>query len=115
MTGLILTFCIGKGITDQDRNILCNQELLLGFFKSAAPFLRHGPSNITLNPKRKHSDNETDDAEEMVDPNDDVEGISDDESGAAATRTASRSARGTILVTLKDKPPYTLWCVLSNS
>lgn len=50
-----------------------------------------------------------------MDPNDDVEGIPEDESDAAATQAASRSARGTILVTLKDKPPYNLWCVLSNS
>ncbi|KAH9043698.1 hypothetical protein EDB85DRAFT_1911769 [Lactarius pseudohatsudake] len=33
----------GKGITDQDRNILSNQVLILGFLRSAAKFLVSGP------------------------------------------------------------------------
>ncbi|KAH9049493.1 hypothetical protein EDB84DRAFT_1453049 [Lactarius hengduanensis] len=33
----------GNGITDQDRNILSNQVLILGFLRSAAKFLVSGP------------------------------------------------------------------------
>jgi 25S rRNA (uracil2634-N3)-methyltransferase len=104
-----LLLYVGKGITDQDRNILSNQGLLLGFFKSAAPFLRHGPSNDARNRKIKHSDNEDDNIDEMVDIEGDIDGVSEDENGAPVTQAESHPIRGTILVTLRDKPPYTLW------
>lgn len=41
---------VGKGIKDQDRNILCNQELLLGFFVQAAKVLssERGKIYVTL-------------------------------------------------------------------
>lgn len=55
----------GKAISDQDRNILSNQRLVLDFFRCAPHFLAHGHD--------------------------------------------SDGARGTVLVTLRNVPPYTLW------
>ncbi|WWC91895.1 uncharacterized protein L201_006844 [Kwoniella dendrophila CBS 6074] len=48
---------VGAGITDQDRNILTNQHMLLGFFKSVEPYLTDGPSEgiIPVNSKGKNT------------------------------------------------------------
>jgi len=87
----------GKGITDQDRNILSNQVLVLGFLRSAAKFLVCGPiPRIQPSRKRKRSSNDDDN------DNDD-----DDDQIA---QTAGR-ARGTILITLRNVSPYTEWNV----
>ncbi|WVF67280.1 hypothetical protein IAT40_002029 [Kwoniella sp. CBS 6097] len=37
---------VGAGITDQDRNILSNQTMLLRFFRSVEPLLTDGPSSF---------------------------------------------------------------------
>jgi 25S rRNA (uracil2634-N3)-methyltransferase len=41
---------VGLGIKDQDRNILANQQLILGFLHSAIPLLKHplGEIHITV-------------------------------------------------------------------
>ncbi|KAJ3482957.1 hypothetical protein NLI96_g6632 [Meripilus lineatus] len=85
----------GKGITDQDRNILSNQVLLLGFLQSASNLLNLGPKpNATRSKKKKArgSDDEDD---------------SGTDNGEGMSQTAS--SRGTILITLRNVPPYTLW------
>lgn len=87
----------GKGITDQDRNILSNQVLLLGFLQSASNLLNLGPKpNATRSKKKKArgSDDEDD---------------SGTDNGEGMSQTAS--SRGTILITLRNVPPYTLWFV----
>ena len=55
---IIFKFSKGSGITDQDRNILVNQKLLLGFLRSVAPFLKTGamPANSETKKKRKRDD-----------------------------------------------------------
>ncbi|KIP11754.1 hypothetical protein PHLGIDRAFT_63176 [Phlebiopsis gigantea 11061_1 CR5-6] len=84
----------GKGISDQDRNILSNQMLLLGFLRSAAHLLAKGavPSAQPSRKKREAG-------------NSDREDISADE----AEGSQSAQTRGTILVTLRNVTPYTLW------
>ena len=85
----------GKGITDQDRNILSNQVLILSFLRSAANFLVYGPvPRLQPSRKRKRSSNDDDD-----DNNDD-----DDQ-----TAQTAGPPRGTILVTLRNVSPYTEW------
>ncbi|KAJ7687372.1 hypothetical protein B0H17DRAFT_1160459 [Mycena rosella] len=84
----------GKGITDQDRNILSNQLLVLGFLRSAAGVLATGP-------RRKRpadDDDEEEDVNQNVDPED--EDI-----------TQIVACRGTILITLRNVAPYTQWDV----
>ncbi|EJC98661.1 uncharacterized protein FOMMEDRAFT_143085 [Fomitiporia mediterranea MF3/22] len=104
----------GKGITDQDRNILSNQMILLGFLKSVAPFLAAGriPS-VHARRKKKlrdndESGNDSDDVDNQGD-NEDAISINDvvlDEPPGIADRT---STRGTVLITLRNVPPYTEW------
>jgi 25S rRNA (uracil2634-N3)-methyltransferase len=87
----------GKGITDQDRNILSNQVLILGFLRSAARFLVRGPEpQVQPSRKRKRP------------PNDDHDGYTDEDNDQVVS-TDGR-ARGTILITLRNVPPYTEWC-----
>lgn len=84
----------GKGIADQDRNILSNQVLLLGFLRSAAHLLKRGPvPSLTLRKKKRSEDSDQED------------GNSADE----AESSGPAETRGTILVTLRNVAPYTLW------
>jgi len=85
------------GITDQDRNILSNQVLILGFLRSAAKFLACGPVP-QLQPSRKRKRSSNDDDED------------NDEDDDQETQAAGR-ARGTILITLRNVPPYIEWDV----
>jgi len=85
---------IGKGITDQDRNILSNQVLLLGFLRSAAKFLTAGSVPSMQAKRQKMSSNDEDEEADASDH---------DLSDIAAV------SRGSILVTLRNVPPYTLW------
>ncbi|OCH88746.1 hypothetical protein OBBRIDRAFT_64695 [Obba rivulosa] len=87
----------GKGITDQDRNILSNQVLILGFLRSAANVLATGPMpSIHTSRKRKRDPDDEDE---------DMDGASDDDTPA----TSSVKSRGTVLITLRNVPPYTFW------
>ncbi|KAI0639914.1 hypothetical protein C8Q77DRAFT_1205326 [Trametes polyzona] len=88
----------GKGITDQDRNILSNQLLLLGFLRSAAPFLASGPIPV-VNKARKRKRN----------PDDDDSGEDEAEYAGTEGPDTSRKNRGTVLITLRNVAPYTLW------
>ncbi|KAK0246443.1 hypothetical protein EDD85DRAFT_917993 [Armillaria nabsnona] len=72
----------GKSITDQDRNILSNQVLIMNFLRAAASLLKIGPI-----PSVTEEDVEETDEDKSVDT----------------------GARGTILITLRNVPPYTLW------
>ncbi|KAJ7269349.1 hypothetical protein B0H12DRAFT_33722 [Mycena haematopus] len=95
-----ITHFTGKGITDQDRNILSNQLLILGFLRSAAGFLENGPvPEIFSSKKRKRPDD--DDAEE----DEDRKNLEDD------NIVRPVASRGTILVTLRNVVPYTQWDV----
>lgn len=84
---------VGKGIADQDRNILENQKVLLAFLAAVPPFLEQGPLPT---PRRKEKQRRGEDEDE--DDDDDMHDM-------------PRKTRGTVLVTLRDAPPYTLWCV----
>ncbi|KIM70098.1 hypothetical protein SCLCIDRAFT_12698 [Scleroderma citrinum Foug A] len=93
----------GKGITDQDRNILSNQQLILDF-------LRSSPSCLTLglvpSVHRKRPHNMPDDDDEK-----DMDIIPDLDAEDSLPSTALGSGRGTILITLRNVPPYTTWDV----
>ncbi|KII93935.1 hypothetical protein PLICRDRAFT_36153 [Plicaturopsis crispa FD-325 SS-3] len=91
----------GKGITDQDRNILSNQVLILGFLRSAAKHLTLGPEPSVIPRKRKRKADD-DEEEELPDAEVDQNGFLDG-SGEPI------KARGTVLITLRNVSPYTLW------
>ena len=87
---------LGKGITDQDRNILSNQILILGFLRSAAKYLVRGPTP-QLQSSRKRNRHSSSDDDECMDSDSD--------------QAIDGRARGTILITLRNVPPYTEWSV----
>ena len=95
----------GKGIADQDRNILSNQTLILGFLRSAAGYLVTGPVPQAMRSSKRKKKVSSDD-EDMEDEDRDE---SDDEDTAAPEVTRTR---GTILITLRNVSPYTEWSVL---
>ncbi|KDQ63097.1 hypothetical protein JAAARDRAFT_119297 [Jaapia argillacea MUCL 33604] len=90
----------GKGITDQDRNIRSNQLIILDFLRSAAHILSSGPiPSFTPSRKNKGKQKSGDDSDDDHDDSENLVQSSDSQSGT----------RGTILVTLRNVPPYTLW------
>ncbi|KAG8990426.1 hypothetical protein FRB90_001760 [Tulasnella sp. 427] len=123
----------GAGITDQDRNILTNQRLLLGFLRSVALALSKGVLPKELLPKkpRTDSDDENDDTPSTsisaaqgddgmesdgpeLSDEDEFTGVppaSDpaDEAPVNPFQYPPPPRQGMILVTLRDCVPYTLW------
>lgn len=123
----------GAGITDQDRNVLTNQRLLLSFLRSVAPILSKGVPPKELLPKkpRTDSDDEEDeppastwisaklDGDDSMDENessddDEFTGVppasdSDDAGPIKPFQFPPPARQGIILVTLRDSVPYTLW------
>ncbi|TDL20889.1 hypothetical protein BD410DRAFT_771940 [Rickenella mellea] len=93
----------GKGITDQDRNILSNQMLLLDFFRSVSGYLTDGPVPAVHKKKVKRT-SQSDDEEDAQ--GSDVEDEGQESSQLGRGRAA---CRGTVLVTLRNVPPYTEW------
>lgn len=101
-----LHYGVGKGITDQDRNILSNQILILGFLRSASRFLAEGPVPSYTNQRKKKPTSDDDDDEDEVEQNETaIEG------GESLPPPSAPCSRGTILITLRNVPPYTLWYV----
>ncbi|KLO09267.1 hypothetical protein SCHPADRAFT_573956 [Schizopora paradoxa] len=99
----------GKGITDQDRNILSNQLLLLGFLRSVGGFLVQGPiPKLAGSKSRKGKDNASESEDE---PQSDYDDMFDDEMAVerSSSQRSKSSSRGTVLVTLRNVPPYTEW------
>ena len=97
------SFCqSGKGITDQNRNILSNQTLILEFLRSAAKMLQRGLIPSVTGPSKKKE--EEGDSDEESDMNLHSEPSDMDEQGSPSTR-------GTVLITLRNVIPYTLWQV----
>ncbi|KIK02117.1 hypothetical protein K443DRAFT_677882 [Laccaria amethystina LaAM-08-1] len=102
----------GKGITDQDRNILSNQMLVLGFLRSAAKMLTLGaaPSLASGKKKKRTEDDEEEDEDEgMAAPADET--AQDSEEFAFFVPDQSIPTRGTVLITLRNVLPYTQWDV----
>ncbi|KIK81882.1 hypothetical protein PAXRUDRAFT_832551 [Paxillus rubicundulus Ve08.2h10] len=95
----------GKGITDQDRNILCNQRLILDFLRSVPHCITLGPMP-TIHPSRKRRKQDDDD-DELDATGSDME----TSSIFAATNGGVSSGRGTVLITLRNVSPYSAWDV----
>ena len=85
---------VGKGIADQDRNILSNQLLILGFLRSVAGFLVRGPPPTLVSLKKKGKAREEED---------DTDSDSDQEIEASGQAGPSR---GSVVITLRNVPPY---------
>jgi hypothetical protein len=97
----------GKGITDQDRNILSNQMLILGFLRSVVNCLVEGPVPTPDLPRKRKKpvDDDDDDDDEVV-----IDNASDEDMGASTSST-THCTRGKVLITLRNVPPYSIWRV----
>ncbi|KAI0095252.1 hypothetical protein BDY19DRAFT_916961 [Irpex rosettiformis] len=87
----------GKSISDQDRNIMSNQLMLLGFLNSARCVLKTGPVPVAQTRRKPKV------------PRDDSDGVDQDSASEAEGESQMSDSRGTILITLRNVPPYTLW------
>ncbi|KIJ53657.1 hypothetical protein M422DRAFT_154933 [Sphaerobolus stellatus SS14] len=86
----------GKGISDQDRNVFTNQILVLDFLKAVAPLLEDGViATMAARSRRKKKKGDDDD--------------DSDYDGIDLTENSQIKERGTVMITLKNAPPYTLW------
>ena len=72
--------------------------LILGFLRSAAKFLKKGSVPSITGKKRRKATEDDDD--------DDIQSDMEDEKVTA-------SSRGTVLITLRNVPPYTSWYTYS--
>jgi 25S rRNA (uracil2634-N3)-methyltransferase len=86
---------------------LSNQLLLLGFLQSAAKVLRIGPiPSVTGSARKKvKEDSDTDNGSNNED---DVENPND------VDEHQTLAMRGTVLITLRNVVPYTLWYEFVN-
>jgi 25S rRNA (uracil2634-N3)-methyltransferase len=73
--------------------------MILGFLRSVADFLIKGPVPSIHSAKRKQTSGDGDDEE-------------DEEEAASASEVAS--SRGTVIITLRNVPPYTTWFEASH-
>lgn len=126
---------VGQGHKDESRNVLANQLLLLRFFVSAASLLSSGPkpqyalSNEQGVKKRKAEEVQEDlddgvdrdpadeDTFSDVDPEDDLlsgrDSLSERRNTAGSWPPRSSPRAGSILVSLRESKPYTLWSLPS--
>lgn len=110
---------VGKGITDQDRNVRENQVLLLRTLKSVAPLLTVGPSAFPLPAKGKKGKGKGPapkaKAKRPRSPSFDDEGDEGDEdefgrkSRPVPSSFTPPDRQGSLLVTLLAQPPYSEW------
>ncbi|KAF8604894.1 hypothetical protein BDV93DRAFT_491630 [Ceratobasidium sp. AG-I] len=92
---------VGLGIADRDRNVVANQSVLLGFLKSVKGVLQEG-AVPGLQGKRKGKGRIEDEVEFSDDEYDD--------GGGRGTGLGGGEKRaGSVLVTLREQEPYTLW------
>lgn len=96
---------IGAGIADQDRNVRANQELILKFLVSATKVLVKGTIPLAYSKSKKRKGK----AKARLGSDDD-DSDEDAEDVAEETRILMNDrTRGTVLITLHNVPPYTLW------
>ncbi|EST08486.1 protein of unknown function DUF2431 [Kalmanozyma brasiliensis GHG001] len=122
---------VGAGHKDETRNVLANQLLILRFLISVAPYLTAGPlpgyapGGSSGSRKQTGSDDEDDLEDEKEDDASDYEDnlltSTNDADQSILDETQARisalqpfvppSRQGSVLVTLRNASPYTLWDV----
>jgi hypothetical protein len=85
--------------------------LILGFLRSAANLLILGPvpSSTSTKKKKKTNDDDDDDDDDDVIVDEGAPADPHEENGFIIPKDRTDRTRGTILITLRNVPPYTLW------
>ncbi|KAG8679898.1 hypothetical protein FRC09_018630 [Ceratobasidium sp. 395] len=91
---------VGLGIADVERNVVTNQRVLLGFLKSVAGVLERG---VVVDPNTKAKGKGKERAEMEADEEDEGEGEGEERKDLGLKHA------GSVLVTLREQEPYTLW------
>ncbi|GAA5968875.1 hypothetical protein JCM3765_005822 [Sporobolomyces pararoseus] len=100
---------VGQGITDQDRNIRANQTLLLDFYLSASNLLRNGTTHLTSTSKSASS------SASRLSRSPSPPALLDESLSLGSLDPSTLppppppKTRGTIILTLRTQPPYSLW------
>ncbi|KAE8213033.1 hypothetical protein CF327_g3383 [Tilletia walkeri] len=113
---------VGAGHKDESRNILANQLLLLRFLVSAASLLTTGPLPAWVQQSQSGKRRRDNDSEEERGDDDQDEDFNSDEDESDLTKQISLSQgigptlvpprrAGSVLITLRNSSPYTLWDV----
>lgn len=105
---------VGAGHKDEQRNVLANQLLLLRFLVSVAPCLTRGalPSYATKEKKVAPSDDSDDEASDAEDEETrDFLAVLQSMDKDTRQPFAPPARQGSVLITLRNVAPYTLWNV----
>lgn len=96
---------VGLGIADRDRNVVANQNVLLGFLKSVKEVLEVGAVPGIQGKSKGKGKARVGYEVEFSDDEDDVVG------GRGLGLGDEEKRAGSVLVTLREQEPYTLWYV----
>ena len=97
---------VGAGHKDEQRNVLANQLLILRFLVSVAPYLTQGPLPVYAAPKRARTDSDSEDEVE------EAEWTAPTFTSDSVWRPLAPPTRqGSVLITLRNAVPYTMWNV----
>jgi 25S rRNA (uracil2634-N3)-methyltransferase len=88
--------------------------LILGFLRSAANLLILGPVPSSTSTKKKKKTNDDDDDDDVI-VDEGAPADPHEENGFIIPKDRTDRTRGTILITLRNVPPYTLWYGYSPS
>ncbi len=108
---------VGAGHKDEARNVLANQLLLCRFLISAAPLLSEGqlPNYAREDGGGKRKGNNDEEEEDSDAGGDEDEGDDPEQDGyrqqASKGRFLAPPRAGSIMITLRNASPYTLWDV----
>lgn len=99
---------VGAGHKDETRNILANQIMLLRFLVSVAPLLSQGPAPSQIasleRPKEARSSPDSDANSEV-----EKDKVAMESDGEQEGTMQVPSRAGSILITIRNSKPYTLW------
>ena len=83
--------------------------MIIGFLRSAACFLSLGPVPSVFASSKRRRGSSKEEENDGTDNDDTVEKVTP----GIGSFDEESSTRGTVLITLRNVPPYTLWCVHS--
>jgi 25S rRNA (uracil2634-N3)-methyltransferase len=92
---------VGMGIADRERNVVANQRVLVGFLKSVAGVLEEGAVPDPSGKKKGKGRRKVDEVE--FSEEEEERGLGD------SLRRGGEKRAGSVLVTLREQEPYTLW------
>lgn len=104
---------VGAGHKDESRNVLSNQLMLLRFLVSVAPLLSKGGAPAYASNERTVKEREGGEASDQEEANASDDGIGEQSPPPDRRVFQTPPHAGSVLITLRNCKPYTLWDVPS--